>query len=102
MEYLNAEEPYNNKSEDIQGGDSYFGGAAKRLFTSQGEEFSAEDDEEFNDRVNTYERQQFLAGFITPNKSRDTNVNMNTRFLITRGKRSRDVLTSSKRIKNIQ
>jgi len=83
MEYLTAEElVFNYKPEEIQGGDSFFGGTAKRLFTSRGEEYSSVDDEELNNRVNTYERQQFLAGFITPNKRRDNDVNtLNTRFL---------------------
>jgi len=94
---------YNFKPKESQGGNSFSGSAAKRLFTSRRGKYSSEDEVELNDRVNTYERQQFLAGFITPNKRRGNDVNMlNTRFLSTRKEMSRDVLTSAKRIKDIQ
>ena len=103
MEYLTAEELFNFQPERSQGGDSFSGGAAKRLFTRRGEEYGSEDEEELNNRVNTYDRQQFLSGFVTPSKRRDNEVNtLNTRFLSTRKETSRDVLTSAKRIRDIQ
>ena len=57
MEYLTAEELFNFQPERSQGGDSFSGGAAKRLFTRRGEEYGSEDEEELNNRVNTYDRQ---------------------------------------------
>jgi len=97
MEYLTAEELLNYQPKTNQVRDSLSGGVAKRLFTSGGEEYSSEDEEELNNRVNTYERQQFLAGFVTPNKRRRNEVNMlNARFLSTRKETSRGMLTSAK------
>jgi hypothetical protein len=103
MDYLTAEELLNYQPKENRLGDSLSGGAAQRLFTSGGGEYSSEDEDELNNRVNTYERQQFLAGFVTPNKRRSSEVNMlNARFLSTRKETSRDMLTSAKRIKDIQ
>jgi len=102
---LTAEALYNYKPEgENRRGDSFSGGTAKRLFTSRGEEdYSSDDEEELNNRVNTYDRQQFQAGFITPSKRRDNEVNtLNTRFLSTRKETSRDVFMSAKRIKDMQ
>jgi len=97
MEYLTAEELLNYQPKENQVGDSLSGCAAKRLFTSGGEEYSSENKEEVNNRANTYERKQFLAGFVTPNKRRSNEVNMlNARFLSTRKETSRDMLTSAK------
>ena len=65
MEYLTAEELYNfQPDERSQGGDSFSGGAAKRLFTSRGEEYGLEDEEELNNRVNTYDRQPDLSRLV--------------------------------------
>ena len=87
MEYLTAEELYNYEPEDSRMGGSSLGGAAKRLFTGRREQYESKDEEELNNRVNTFKRQQFLAGFTTPNKRRVTNIGMlKTRFLSTRKK----------------
>ena len=63
MEYMTAEVLYNYEPEENQGGDSFSGGAAKRLFTSREEEYNSEDQEELKDRVNIY--QSFYAYKVT-------------------------------------
>jgi len=84
-------------------GGSSLGGAVERRFIGRGGQYGSEDEEELNNRVNTFERQQFLPGFVTPKKRRDTNIDMlNTRFLSTRKDMSQDILASAKRIKDLQ
>jgi len=56
MEYLTADELFDFQPKRSQGGDSFSGGAAKRLFTRRGEEYGSEDEENFNNMVNTYDK----------------------------------------------
>jgi len=56
MEYLTVEELLNYQPKENRLGDSLSGGATQRLFASGGGEYSSEDEDELNNRVNTYER----------------------------------------------
>ena len=56
MEYMTAEVLlYNYEPEENLRGDSFSGGAAKRLFASREGKYNSEDEEGLKDRVNTYE-----------------------------------------------